>query len=1046
MTATTTAHGSTSQRRSRPKPDSLQKMLDLEHARKLERLKGHQSMPVYTHPSHLAFQQVLRQHVNEGRPPQSPPKLSPFPTIADASPPVKPLVPLQSRRRESSVQLPIPKTEVLPSAMKASRRVTALPSLSISVPPPPSNTKTQIDRGTDHKESVEHKHKTVTFLDVVATEEPTADDASSICHSPSWESFGQNKKKEKKNEAKMRKKEKEQVERQVEKEAKSVKKMLAAKLSKAPPSKPPNASRSISSPVTSADDILRSASAQAFYDPPPPIRLQHTRQRSDSVAMQIKAALTGHKSTFQSQPDENYGFIGGLKLEQKLQAVETRMPLRKPVPLSSLTHQRANSFGPEARVTPPAFKSPGLPRSSSYGPQAEANKHHENDNFASKSSRIASMHIPSWGKPLVFPSAPPVPDVSNPQQWKPQAAQANLQALAVDGDDAELEPPSARCEFVLEQERGRRRESYVHQSRQQSRERSVTGFKDEVRVSSAKSHYPPQANRQHQPRASSSSSGSSPLAGNFTPLNGSVTNLNVHSDQSLQTEDFTVTFRLPYTPPVQDSPSQGSFDRSTSQGPPLSRMMPREIATPPERSMSRESLQPTKGATVRNFRDAAKAAFQKVSSPASSKPPVSSYFTRATKDTTVIPESPSSSRYSTDESSPSQAASARPLAGPTGSTITSRDSSARPTDRSSMSSCDEVMPSSSPATTPDSSRPQSEKGLPQTDGEMGTVYNEAVLVSNDTRSCRISHAAILTSSPTVSNPRISLPPQIPVQTHESHLNELEALVTEKFGRNATVADADDSDSSQGYPTPTHTGSSKSSTLATPVTSAPLTSPQEYKQEEQRQAENAAPPMQSEPTCSVQRHPSLTKSRSSPDLVLDTSFLPKLKHQPLVPRAFVPPPPPRSPKRASISMSVGNATAQASPLSDAAWRKSIVSLKTPANPSSYLEEARKSMQGPPPPAGPPRSNRASRASILPPNGTPEPVAKMLVECCSCKFLHDLPSKVYECMASPDGKVEDRKLGVSGVITTTVKCPWCSHGMTTRCCAGYAAVIYLKEKLH
>ncbi|KAK2014982.1 hypothetical protein LZ32DRAFT_555471 [Colletotrichum eremochloae] len=1046
MASTVTAHGSTAPHHKRPNSSSLQKMLDLEHARKLERLKGHQSMPVYHHPSHLAFQQVLRQHVNQGHPPQSPPRLSPFPNTNAAPPPLKPLVPLQSRRRESSVQLPVPKTDSLPSAMKASRRVTALPSLSISVPPPPSNTKTQIDRGADIKEPSEHKHKTVTFLDVVAPEELTADDASSICHSPSWESFGQNKKKEKKNEAKMRKKEKEQAEKLAEKEAKSVKKMLAAKLSKTPPSRPPNASRSVSSPITSADDQLRSASSHAFYDPPPPIRPQHARQRSDSVAMQIKAALTGNKSPTQTQPAGNQGFIGGLKLEQKLQEIDTSMPLRKPVPLASMTHQRANSFGPEVRVTPPAFKSPGLPRSSSHEPQAKANKHHEDDDFAPRSERVASMHTPSWCQPLISPSAPPVPDVSNLQQWKPQAAQAQLQDLAIDDDDAELEPPSALGEFVLEQERGRRRESYVHQSRQQSRERSVTGLKDEVRVSSAKSHYPPQANRHHHPRSQPSSSGSSPLSGKFTSRNNSMTNLNVHNDQSPQTEDFTITFRLPYTPPVQASPNEGSFDRSTSQGPPLSRTMPRETTLPPEMSLSRERLLSPKGATIKSFRDAAKAAFQKVSSPGSSKSLPSSYFTRAARDTNMTPDSPSSSRYSTDEPSPSQAAPARPFAEHAGSTMPSRDSSARPTDRSSISSCDEGMPSPSPATTPDSSRPQSEKGLSQADGEVGRVDNEAVLISDDARSYRVSHAAILTSSPTVSNPRISLPPQIPVQNHEAHLNELEALVTETFGRNASVADADDSDSSQGYPTPTHTESSKSSTLATPVTSAPLMSPREYSQDERKLAANVASPTQNEPACSVQRHPSLTKSRSSPDLVLDTSFLPKLKHQPLIPRALVPTPPPRSSKRGSNIMSGGNTTTQASPLSDAAWRKSVVALKTPANPSIYLEEARKSMPGPPPPAAPSRSNRASRASILPPNGAPEPVAKMLVECCGCKFLHDLPSKVYECMANPDGKVEDRKLGVSGIITTTVKCPWCSHGMTTRCCAGYAAVIYLKEKLH
>jgi hypothetical protein len=76
----------------------------------------------------------------------------------------------------------------------------------------------------------------------------------------------------------------------------------------------------------------------------------------------------------------------------------------------------------------------------------------------------------------------------------------------------------------------------------------------------------------------------------------------------------------------------------------------------------------------------------------------------------------------------------------------------------------------------------------------------------------------------------------------------------------------------------------------------------------------------------------------------------------------------------------------------------------------------------------------------------PVAKMFVECCNCKFYHDMPSKVYECMANPDGLVEDKLRGISGAITTMVKCPWCQHNMSTKCCAGYAAVVYIKEKLH
>ncbi|KAK4248488.1 hypothetical protein C7999DRAFT_13603 [Corynascus novoguineensis] len=79
-------------------------------------------------------------------------------------------------------------------------------------------------------------------------------------------------------------------------------------------------------------------------------------------------------------------------------------------------------------------------------------------------------------------------------------------------------------------------------------------------------------------------------------------------------------------------------------------------------------------------------------------------------------------------------------------------------------------------------------------------------------------------------------------------------------------------------------------------------------------------------------------------------------------------------------------------------------------------------------------------------TAAPVAKIFVECCSCKFYHDMPSKLYECMAKPDAVVEDKLLGISGAITTMVKCPWCQHNMSRGCCAGYAAVVYLKEKLH
>jgi len=77
---------------------------------------------------------------------------------------------------------------------------------------------------------------------------------------------------------------------------------------------------------------------------------------------------------------------------------------------------------------------------------------------------------------------------------------------------------------------------------------------------------------------------------------------------------------------------------------------------------------------------------------------------------------------------------------------------------------------------------------------------------------------------------------------------------------------------------------------------------------------------------------------------------------------------------------------------------------------------------------------------------DPIAKMLVICCTCQYFQDMPSKLYELMAKPDDIVKDTAKGISGVISTSVKCPWCGHGMSVKCCEGYAAVVYLRERLH
>lgn len=184
---------------------------------------------------------------------------------------------------------------------------------------------------------------------------------------------------------------------------------------------------------------------------------------------------------------------------------------------------------------------------------------------------------------------------------------------------------------------------------------------------------------------------------------------------------------------------------------------------------------------------------------------------------------------------------------------------------------------------------------------------------------------------------------------------------------------------------------------------------------------------------VTNKPSITRSFSTPDVLQqDLSFLPALKHQPL----------PNSSKQSKVNNArLAPQESRQQPLVSTSIDHSHpklehgISQKLPAS-SNYLQSARQSMPRPLRPA-PALPNAGANV---------EPIAKMFVVCCSCKYFHDMPSKIYECMARSENVVEDKDLGVSGVISTSVRCPWCAHGMTTACCAGYAAVVLMKEKLH
>ncbi|KAG9254825.1 uncharacterized protein F5Z01DRAFT_636290 [Emericellopsis atlantica] len=112
------------------------------------------------------------------------------------------------------------------------------------------------------------------------------------------------------------------------------------------------------------------------------------------------------------------------------------------------------------------------------------------------------------------------------------------------------------------------------------------------------------------------------------------------------------------------------------------------------------------------------------------------------------------------------------------------------------------------------------------------------------------------------------------------------------------------------------------------------------------------------------------------------------------------------------------------------------------PATYLEAARK--------AAPSAQAPLKTSHTVAPQPLPiprDPIAKMFVECCECKYFHDMPSKLYEAMANPDGVVAlGDDVRFAGTVSMTVKCPWCTHEMSTKCCAGLAAMVHVKERLH
>ncbi|KAL7620726.1 hypothetical protein AAE478_009724 [Parahypoxylon ruwenzoriense] len=367
---------------------------------------------------------------------------------------------------------------------------------------------------------------------------------------------------------------------------------------------------------------------------------------------------------------------------------------------------------------------------------------------------------------------------------------------------------------------------------------------------------------------------------------------------------------------------------------------------------------------------------------------------------------------------------AKVLAGTETSSTSTSQSNTEPSrstsERSSSSTCDDAPP------TPDSSRPQSRKGQ---------AINPPVNTSNR-----------------VARPRLNGDERVPRRTYRPPTVEPSAKNSSRSAsREANVQD--DSWSRTAMPIDLDNHPETASDDFNGLTASPrlIASPTPVvfvdDAKESLTEEELA-------TRNPYRHAIPPRAQSALDFH-STGYLPDPKHQLLHPKKAKGGTPPASlPNSPPVELADGAPRKSALRMSRKNNSNSEDSSAVVSSGAAYLEEARKAAPIPPPVAAsralrPHYAHKNSSNSVRgtgAPENRSDPLAKMLVECCNCKFFHDMPSRVYECMAKPDSLVEDKLLGVSATITTMVKCPWCGHGMSSTCCSGYAAVVYLKEKLH
>ncbi|KAF8860045.1 hypothetical protein BDZ45DRAFT_326964 [Acephala macrosclerotiorum] len=973
-----------------------------------------------------------------------------------------------------------------PQTLQATGRAMTTPALSISIPTQMSS------NGTSKKYVISHSG------DLIPQEEEESEDDSdnsSICHSPGWDDISGKKKK----------KAKEQRRREKEKAGKEAKKAMV-KLSKAPPA---NSSKKLSRMSLTMDRSNTVPVLPTAGDAPTPAEEPSqsrpsisTRPRRGSLEVGLKSFIsarnaipvpwkTSHNMPGHNSPSHEFvhvrtaseaspgGFIGGLKLRQREEAAaqeiirkvkieggsEAKGLLSNDTLLKSSTNLSSaasitESIGPisiyeESIRTPQQWEDiysqaaqlargrPPIDPADDNVPIMERNikkkKKHpptsryfplesEDSNSSKRESSIASTRNS-------MTSGTPNSD-KNGQGQRPSSI------VSTD------RPATGGHNTSIDQQRGRS-ESYVGHQRKQSRDQLLAGFQDDVQLSQAngekrsgsKSSF---FRRSSRPRESSRDSPATVRPGtrdrdssvDAQVKDAVITNPFLNEEYvvpQLHLGDFTLSPLEEKPPGHRKTASKtsytftglGGLKSAFSKQPAEKQSGDEQLAVPPSPTGSFVSAVETQHTgrpelSQRSLTSVLDAKTGRLLE--ESVPPT------VIQDFALRPKSPKRSSPDTIRIRPSKENGAGSgISAPIMSNGNSNSSSSTTShSRSTTTDSSEeysTLDEFSNITTPTVSRPHSEKGsFPN--------YTDNLHRTNRLRRKGSRHD--------VNHDGLN---GHPVMTGALQLDD-DASLRDSWCRTALPVDF--SESEERMKTPTGRKTATDFTVSRDQPSLP-------------KASDGPPPKTSDGlsnSSDIQRRPSLARSISTPDLQkeADLSFLPALKHQALTKptkksRGFLSKKKSKE-KNKQASVSSDNEKSPTSlvrppPITVPTTKSEGSSPTSSQPPSQYLQNARLNISGP---RSPKTSFPHSGNPHLNVGGGPEPVAKMFVVCCSCKYFHDMPSKIYECMAKPDNVVTDTKLGVSGVISTSVKCPWCGHGMTTSCCSGYAAVVYLREKFH